>query len=62
MSILWDITIYLFCSAYKRKIEKALRLVYISGSVFWLHCQKIAGLEYWVRLLLNFTLVSVRQV
>jgi len=28
----------------------------------WLHCQKIAGLEYWVQLLFNFTLVNVRQV
>jgi len=28
----------------------------------WLHFQKIAGLEYWVQLLFNFTPVSVRQV
>jgi len=28
----------------------------------WLHYQKIAGLEYWVQLLFNFMLVSVRQV
>jgi len=28
----------------------------------WLHCQKIAGLEYWVLLLFNFMPVSVRQV
>jgi len=25
----------------------------------WLRCQKIAGLEYWFRLLFNFTPVSV---
>jgi len=28
----------------------------------WLHSQKIAGLEYWVQLLFNFTPVCVRQV
>jgi len=27
--------------------------------VTWLRCQKIAGLEYWVQLLINFTLVRV---
>jgi len=27
--------------------------------VSWLGCQKIAGLEYWVQLLLNFTPASV---
>jgi len=27
--------------------------------VFWLRCQKIAGLDYWVQLLFNFTPVSV---
>jgi len=30
--------------------------------VSWLRCQKIAGQEYWVQLLFNFTPVSVRQV
>jgi len=30
--------------------------------VSWLRYQKIAGLEYWVQLLFNFTPVSVRQV
>jgi len=30
--------------------------------VSWLRCQKIAGLEYWVKLLFNFTPVSVRQM
>jgi len=28
----------------------------------WLHCQKIAGLEYLVQLLFNFTSLNVRQV
>jgi len=28
----------------------------------WSRCQKLAGLEYWVQLLFNFTPVSVRQV
>jgi len=28
----------------------------------WLHCQNIAGLDYWVQLLFNFTPVSVCQV
>jgi len=33
-----------------------------SGAVSWLSCQKIAGLEYWVQLIFNFTPVNVLQV
>jgi len=32
------------------------------GSMSWLRCQKIGGLEYWVQLLFNFTPVSACKV